>query len=78
MPFLIQAIGIMGAIFAFIAYQQKVHKWIMTYKTCSALCFVLQFILMKAYTGLAMNVLGIVIYLGSAYLIAKEKKPSAA
>lgn len=73
MPFLIQTIGIMGAIFAFIAYQQKAHKWIMVYKTCSALCFVLQFILMKAYTGLAMNVLGIIIYLGSAYLIAKEK-----
>lgn len=73
MPILIQAIGILGAVFAFIAYQQKTHKWIMVFKTCSALCFVAQFILMKAYTGLAMNVLGIMIYLGSAYLIVKGK-----
>ena len=79
MDFWIQAVGILGAVFAFIAYQQKTHKWIMLHKTCSALCFVLQFILMKAYTGLAMNILGIIIYLGSAFLIAKEKniKPFA-
>ena len=73
MDFWIQAIGILGAVFAFVAYQQKSHKGIMVLKTCSALCFVTQFILMKAYTGLVMNVLGIIIYLESAYLIAKEK-----
>ena len=74
MDFLIQGIGLLGAVFAFIAFQCKKHFAIMIIKTCSALCFVVQFALMKAYTGLAMNILGVVILITNAILVAKNVK----
>ena len=72
MEYVIQGIGILGAIFAFIAFQCRRHFMIMSIKTCSALCFVVQFALMKAYTGFAMNVFGVVILITNAVLVAKK------
>ena len=74
MEYLIQAIGIVGAVFAFIAFQNKHHFRILLLKTCSVLCFSLQFGLMRAYTGMAMNVVETVVLLTSAFLVAKNKK----
>ena len=74
MDFLIQGIGLVGALFAFIAFQSKKHFGIMVMKICSSLCFVLQFTLMKAYTGIAMNAFGIVVFIIDAILVAKNKK----
>lgn len=72
MEYLIQSIGILGAVFAFVAFQCKRHFMIMTIKTCSALCFVIQFALMKAYTGFAMNIFGVIILVTNAILVAKN------
>ena len=74
MVYLIQAIGIVGAIFAFIAFLNKHHFKILIIKTCSVLCFALQFGLMRAYTGMAMNIVEIAVLLTSAVLVAKNKK----
>ena len=74
MEYLIQAIGIVGAVFTFVAFQCKRHFRILIVKTCSVLCFALQFALMEAYTGAVMNVFEIVVLLTSAVLVAKNKK----
>ena len=74
MEYFIQGGGLLGAVFAFIAFQCKKHFSIMIVKTCSALCFVLQFALMKAYTGLAMNIFGVIVLVTDAILVAKNVK----
>ena len=74
MEYIIQAIGLVGAVFAFIAFQCKRHFRILIVKTCSVLCFALQFALMRAYTGAAMNVFEIVVLLTCAVLVAKNIK----
>lgn len=73
----IQLIGILGAIFGFIAYQKNEHKKIMLYKTSSELTFALQFILLGAYTGVAMNVIGCVRNLVFARQVKKNKSTAA-
>ena len=74
MDYVIQGIGLLGAVFAFIAFQCKKHFAIMIVKMCSALCFVVQFALMKAYTGLAMNIFGVAVLVTDAILVAKNIK----
>ena len=74
MEYVIQGIGLLGAVFAFIAFQCKKHFFIMLVKACSALCFVVQFALMGAYTGLAMNALGILMMVTNAILVSKNVK----
>lgn len=74
MEYFIQAIGIVGAVFSFIAFQSKSHLKIVLFKLCSVLCFALQFTLMKAYTGMAMNYFEIVVLLTNAILVAKNRK----
>ena len=54
----VQFIGFIGAAFGFIAYQNNNHKKIMLFKTASELTFALQFVLLRAYTGVAMNLIG--------------------
>ena len=73
MDYLIQGIGLFGAVFAFIAFQCKKHSGIMIYKMCASLCFIVQFALMEAYTGLAMNVFGALVFIIDAVLVAKNK-----
>jgi len=74
MDFIIQGIGIVGAILSFIAFQNKHHFKILMFKMGSTLCFALQFALLKAYTGMAMNIFEVVVLLTDAILVSKNKK----
>ena len=74
MEYIIQTIGILGAVFSFIAFQCKQHYKILIIKMCGALCFALQFTLLKAYTGMVMNCFAIVVIIINAFLVAKSRK----
>lgn len=73
----IQLIGVLGAVFGFIAYQKNEHKKIMIYKTLCELMFALQYILLGAYTGVAMNVIGCVRNLVFARQVKRNKSTAA-
>ena len=73
MDLIIQITGIIGALFAFIAYQFNDHKKIMLFKTFSELTFAVQFGLLGAYTGLAMDLIGSVRNITFAILVSKNK-----
>lgn len=68
----VQFIGFIGAAFGFIAYQNNNHKKIMLFKTASELTFALQFVLLRAYTGVAMNLIGCARNLVFADRVKKE------
>lgn len=70
---LIQSIGIIGAIFGFIAYQCNQHSKIMIFKTLSECIFAVQFALLGAYTGVAMNFLGSTRNLVFSKVVKKNK-----
>ena len=73
MPFLIQGVGLLGALFNLIAYQLNEHKKIMIFTTLNALSFTLQYFLLGAYTGMLINGIAIVRNILFAYLVAKKK-----
>ncbi|MBP5467083.1 MAG: YgjV family protein [Clostridia bacterium] len=70
---LIQSIGIVGAVFGFIAYQCNKHNKIMVFKTVSECIFAVQFALLGAYTGVAMNILGSTRNLVFSQVVKKNK-----
>jgi hypothetical protein len=55
---LTQAIGYVGLVFSVIAFQCKKHKNVMRAKTANEMFFALQYFLLGAYTGVAMNLVG--------------------
>ncbi|MBR2019600.1 MAG: YgjV family protein [Clostridia bacterium] len=55
---LIQVIGYIGVLFVVIAFQCKTHKRVIVLKTTNELIFALQYFLLGAYTGVAMNLVG--------------------
>lgn len=73
----VQFIGFIGAAFGFIAYQNNNHKKIMLFKTASELTFALQFVLLRAYTGVAMNLIGCARNLVFADRVKKGKSTAA-
>lgn len=56
--YIVQAIGIVGMILAFISFQKNSNKQILLYQTFAAVAFTLHFWLLGAFTGAAMNILG--------------------
>ena len=74
MPYFTQGVGLLGALFNLIGFQLNDHKKIMICTTLNALCFTLQYFLLGAYTGMAINGIAIVRNLVFAYLVAKKKK----
>lgn len=70
----VQGIGLLGAALAFTAFQCKRHMFIMIFKTLSTIAFIVQFGLLGAYTGLAMSIFGMVVFIGFAILVAKNVK----
>ena len=64
----VQFIGFIGAAFGFIAYQNNNHKKIMLFKTASEL---------RAYTGVAMNLIGCARNLVFADRVKKGKSTAA-
>lgn len=69
----IQIIGIVGAVLGIVSYQSNKHRIIMILKTASEAVFALQFVLLGAYTGVALNILGSIRNITFAYLVKKNK-----
>lgn len=55
-----QALGILAIIFGFISYQTKTKKQLIIAQSATALCFCLDYLLIGAYTGLAVNAVVVV------------------
>ena len=60
MQIIIQAIGILGILASVIAFQKKKHNQILLFKTLNEFLFAIQYFLLGAYTGMAMNLVGCV------------------
>ncbi len=71
---LIQGVGVLGIIATIIAFQCKKHYWILFWRSVSALVFVLQYFLLGAYTGVAMDFLGVGRNFLFAELVRRNKK----
>lgn len=68
-----QIIGVIGMTFGFLSYQNNKHKNIMLTKTVSEGTFALHYLLLKSYTGMAMDVISIIRNLLFARLVEKKK-----
>ena len=58
MDFWIDLLGALGIVAAVLAFQCKRHGRVLTYRTANEILFGVQFFLLGAYTGVAMNVVG--------------------
>lgn len=70
---LIQAIGVVGLICAAMAFQCKKHGTIMVLRTANELVFAVQYVLLGAYTGCAMNVFGSIRNVVFAEMVKRKK-----
>ena len=68
-----QIIGFVGFILAVVTFQSNKHKNITLLKCASDAMFVLQFIMLGAYTGAIMNGIGCIRNLTYARLVEKKK-----
>ncbi len=71
---IIQGIGGFGIIASVIAFQCRKHYWILFWRSVSALIFVAQYFLLGAYTGVAMDFIGVGRNFLFAELVRREKK----
>ena len=60
MPFLVELLGAFGILFAVLAFQCKKHHRVIAYRNLNSLFFAGQYILLGAYTGMAMDLLSVV------------------
>lgn len=58
MDFLIDLLGILGIIAAVVAFQCKKHSGVLGFRTANEVFFGIQFLLLGAWTGVAMNTVG--------------------
>ncbi len=58
MDLVIQSIGALGVIASIASFQCKKHRGILTFRTLNEFFFAIQYFLLGAYTGLAMNIVG--------------------
>ena len=73
----IQALGFLGIAASIITFQCKKHDKILLFKTVNELLFAIQYILLGAYTGTAMNIIGSIRNIISAKLVKKGKRTTA-
>ena len=59
MDILIEVLGAFGILFAVLAFQCKKHHRVITYRNLNMIFFAGQYLLLGAYTGMAMNILSI-------------------
>ena len=69
----VQAIGVIGIISSIISFQCKRHKPLMIFRTGNELFFALQYFLLGAYTGTAMNLIGCVRNVIFAEMVERKK-----
>ena len=70
---IIQGIGFLGLFCAVVAFQCKSHKKIMVFRTLNEVFFAVQYGVIGAYTGLAMNVLGSARNVVFAEMVKRDK-----
>ena len=58
MEFIIQSVGVIGILASIISFQCKKHKYILFFRTMNEVFFGVQYFLLGAYTGMAMNFVG--------------------
>ena len=73
MEILIQAFGFGGILAAVIAFQCKKHKTILFWRTMNEFLFAVQYLLLGAYTGMAMNLVGCVRNIIFSHNVQKQK-----
>lgn len=71
---IIQALGGLGVIASIIAFQTKKHNQILWFKTLNEFLFAIQYVLLGAYTGMAMNLVGCVRNIIFTKQVEKNKK----
>lgn len=73
-----EAVGILGIVAAVIAFQCKRHRNLMIFRTANELLFAVQYGMLGAYTGMAMNLLGSTRNITFAYMVEHKKSTVAA
>ena len=71
--FFIQILGIIGLLANIVGFQTKKHKNLMACRTTNELSFGMQYVLLGAYTGAAMNFVGCVRNILFSHLVKKNK-----
>ncbi|MBR5156489.1 MAG: YgjV family protein [Clostridia bacterium] len=74
MEIIIQSVGVLGIIASIISFQCKKHNSILFFRTLNEALFAIQFFLLGAYTGMAMNLVGCVRNVIFTKQISKNKK----
>lgn len=74
MDIIIQSVGILGIIASIISFQCKKHNSILFFRTLNEFLFAIQYFLLGAYTGMAMNLVGCVRNIVFTKQISKNKK----
>lgn len=74
MEIIIQLIGVLGIIASIISFQCKKHNSILFFRTLNEFLFGIQYFLLDAYTGMAMNLVGCVRNIVFTKQISKNKK----
>lgn len=54
----VHSVGVMGIIASIISFQCKKHKNMLIFRTANEMLFAVQYFLLGAYTGMAMNLIG--------------------
>lgn len=70
---LIEAIGVLGIIASIISFQCKKHSRLLLFRSANESLFALQYGLLGAYTGMAMNVIGVVRNIVFTELVKRKK-----
>lgn len=71
----IHILGLLGILASFISFQCKEHNLILTFRTCNELMFSIQYLLLGAYTGTIVNLVGCLRNIMFAKLVSRDKKP---
>ena len=77
MELITHLIGGLGIIASIISFQRKKHNSILFFRTLNEAIFALQFFMLGAYTGMAMNLIGCVRNSMFSKQVAKGKKTTA-
>ena len=78
MELIIQLVGVIGIIASIISFQCKKHNSILLFRTLNEAFFAVQYFLLGAYTGMAMNMVGCVRNIIFSKQVEKGRKTTAA
>lgn len=71
---IVQGIGFLGLIASIVSFQCKKHSRVVTLRTVNELMFAVQYFLLGAYTGMAMNIIGCIRNVIFTEMVKREKK----